>query len=104
MTCLQSENKVTLRGRIQRAAQRMDVPEGMLYGLPQLTLDGDLQLLIERHQGITEYGTRRILIASRRFTIEISGESMYLVAMDRDNIRIRGTIHGVRFLGGDNPC
>lgn len=104
MTCLQSENKVTLRSRIHRAAQRMDVPEGMLCGLPQLTLDGDLQLLIERHLGITEYGTQRILIASRRFTIEISGESMYLVAMDRDNIRIRGTIHGVRFLGGDSSC
>lgn len=104
MTCLQSEEKITLRHKIHRAAQRLDVPEGMLCGLPQLTLDGDLQLLIERHQGITEYGTNRILIAARRFSIEISGEAMYLVAMDRDNIRIRGTIHGVRFVGGGDSC
>ena len=104
MTCLQADEKVTLRQKVHRAAQRLDVPEGMLCGLPQMTLDGDLQLLIERHQGITEYGTQRILIASRQFTIEVSGESMYLVAMDRDNIRIRGRIQGVRFIGGDSPC
>ena len=104
MTCLQTEKKGTLRQKIHRAAQQMDIPEGMLCGLPQITLDGDLQLLIERHWGITEYGTNRILIASRRFTIEILGETMYLVAMDRDNIRIRGRIHGVRFIGGDHRC
>lgn len=104
MTCLPSEEKNTLRHKIHCAAQRMDVPEGMLCGLPQLTLDGDLQLLIERHLGITEYGTNRILVASRRFTIEISGELMHLVAMDRDNIRIRGIIHGVRFIGEGTSC
>lgn len=100
MTCLKeaANGKETLRDKIHRAAEKMDLPEGMLCGLPQVTLDGDLQLLIERHQGITEYGTQRILITSQRFTIEVCGDDMYLVSMDRENIRIRGRIFGVRYL------
>ena len=80
------------------AAEQVDLPEGMLRGLPQITLDGDLQLLIERHRGITEYGTQRIRIATKSFTVELTGKDMHLVAMDRENIRIRGRITGVQYL------
>ena len=71
---------------------------GDASGLPQITLDGDLQLLIERHRGITEYGTQRIRIATKSFTVELTGKDMHLVAMDRENIRIRGRITGVQYL------
>lgn len=100
MACLKAmeTSKMGLRQRIRLAAEQLDLPEGMLHGLPQVTLDGDLQLLVERHMGITEYGTERIRIASKGFTIEVLGESMHLVAMDRENIRIRGRIHGVNYL------
>ena len=98
MTCLKTALKETLREKVHRAAEQLDLPEGMLRGLPQITLDGDLQLLIERHHGIIAYGTKRILIASQHFTIEISGETLHLIAMDKDSIRIRGRIFGVRYL------
>ena len=53
---------------------------------------------MERHHGIAEYGTQRIRIASKDFTIEVQGERMQLVAMDRDSIRIRGHIVSVGYL------
>ena len=80
------------------AAEQMDLPEGMLSGMPQLTLDGDRQLLVERHCGIVEYGTQRIRIAAKSFTIELLGDRMQLVAMDGDNIRICGKIFSVAYL------
>ena len=95
---MKPEQRETLRQRIRMAAEQMDLPEGMLRGMPQIILDGDLQLLIERHLGIIEYGTDRICIAARKYTIEITGESMYLLAMDRESIRIRGIIRCVRYL------
>lgn len=100
MTCLkaQKEQRPSLRQRIRAAAEQMDLPDGMTYGQPQLTLDGNLQLLVERHHGIAEYGTQRIRIASKDFTIEVQGERMQLVAMDRDSIRIRGHIVSVGYL------
>ena len=44
MTCLkaQKEQRPSLRQRIRAAAEQMDLPDGMTYGQPQLTLDGDL--------------------------------------------------------------
>lgn len=95
---MNTQQKQTLRQRIRMAAEKMDLPDGMIHGMPQIILDGDLQLLIERHMGVIEYGTDRICIAAKKNTIEIMGQSMYLVAMDRDSIRIRGVIHCVRYL------
>ena len=103
MTCLktipmQSEG---LRARIRAAAEQLDVPEGMLRGLPQLMLDGDRQLLVERHLGIVEYGTQRIRIAAKERTIEVVGSDLHLTAMDGDSIRIRGRIGSVSWLDGE---
>ena len=86
-----------LRTRIRAAAEQLDVPEGMLRGLPQVMLDGDRQLLVERHLGIVEYGTQRIRIAAKEQTIEVLGSDLHLTAMDRDSIRIRGRIAGVSY-------
>ena len=87
-----------LKARIRAAAEQLDVPEGMLRGLPQLTLDGDGQLLEERHLGIVEYGAQRIRIAAKEMTIEVLGSDLHLTAMDRDSIRIRGRIASVAYL------
>lgn len=100
MACLKKSTKPreTLRRRIQLAAQQLDLPEGMLAGQPQLTLDGKAQLLIEQHKGLLEYGEQEIRISARGMVIQVQGNHLYLAAMDQDAIRIRGTILGVRYL------
>ena len=90
--------KITFRQQIREAAEQMDLPEGFLHGQPLLTLDGDLQLMVERHLGITEYGQERICIAAKDYTIQIQGDRMHLTAMDKDSIRIRGHIVSVGYL------
>lgn len=100
MTCLKSDKtqKTTFRQQIREAAEQLDLPEGFLHGQPLLTLDGDLQLMVERHLGITEYGEQRICIAAKDYTIQIQGDRMHLTAMDRESIRIRGRIVSVGYL------
>ena len=88
----------SLKARICAAAEQLDVPDGMLRGLPQLMLDGDGQLLVERHRGIVEYGPQRIRIAAKEMTVEVLGSELHLTAMDRDSIRIRGRIRTVAYL------
>lgn len=106
MTCLKSDKnqKSTFRRQIREAAEQMDLPEGFLHGQPLLTLDGDLQLMVERHLGITEYGEQRICIAAKDYTIQIQGERMRLTAMDKESIRIRGRIRSVGYLYREEPC
>lgn len=100
MTCLKTDKtpKPTFRQQIRQAAEQMDLPEGFLHGQPLLTLDGDMQLMVERHLGITEYGEERICIAAKDYTIQIQGDRMHLTAMDKDSIRIRGRIIGISYL------
>ena len=100
MTCLKSDKtpKTTFRQQIREAAEQLDLPEGFLHGQPLLTMDGDMQLMVERHLGITEYGEDRICIAAKDYTIQIQGARMHLTAMDKDSIRIRGQIVGVIYL------
>ena len=88
----------SLKARIRAAAEQLDVPDGMLRGLPQLMLDGDGQLLVERHRGIVEYGPQCIRIAAKEMTVEVLGSDLHLTAMDRDSIRIRGRIRTVAYL------
>lgn len=90
--------KLTFRQQIRKAAEQMDLPEGFMHGQPLLTLDGDIQLMVERHLGITEYGEQRICIAAKDYTIKILGERMRLTAMDKESIRIRGHIVSLGFL------
>jgi len=90
--------KVSFRQQIRKAAEQMDLPEGFMHGQPLLTLDGDIQLMVERHLGITEYGEQRICIAAKDYTIQILGERMRLTAMDKESIRIRGHIVSLGYL------
>ncbi len=104
MTCLKTKNTPTLRQQLREAAEQLDLPEGMLQGQPLLTWDGDLQLMIERHRGIIEYGEECIRVAAKDYTIRILGQRMHLSAMDRSSIRIRGRIHSVCYEYWGAPC
>ncbi len=106
MACLKEQKRLrpTFRQQIREAAEQLDLPEGFLHGQPLLTWDGDVQLMVERHLGITEYGEERICIAARDYLIEICGRRMHLTAMDRGSIRIRGRIMGVRYVYRSEPC
>ena len=90
--------KTTFRQQLRKAAEQMDLPEAFLHGHPLVTLDGDLQLMVERHLGITEYGEQRICIAAKDYSIQILGERLRLTAMDSESIRIRGRIIGFSYL------
>ena len=106
MTCLKPDKmkKMTFRQQIREAAEQMDLPEGFLHGKPLLTLDGDLQLMVERHLGITEYGEQQICIAAKEYNIQIQGERMHLTAMDKESIRIRGRIFSIGYLYREELC
>ncbi len=104
MKCLKQPKNKSLRQQIREAAEQLDLPEGFLSGQPLLTWDGDLQLMIERHRGITEYGETCICVAARDYTIRITGKRMHLTAMDRGGIRIRGRILSVVYEYEVEPC
>ena len=86
---MEQKQKETARLR-QRLRAAMALPQ-------QLTLDGDRQLTIQRHQGLLEYGEARIRVAAKPFEICVTGDRMLLRAMDSDCICIGGQIFSVEY-------
>lgn len=93
---MEQKQKETARLR-QRLRAAMALPQQLDEGAPQLTLDGDRQLTIQRHKGLLEYGEARIRVAAKPFEICVTGDRMLLRAMDSDCICIGGQIFSVEY-------
>ncbi len=86
------------RKAIAAAAEGLDLPAGPLMGMLRISMEGDREVLIERHGGIIDYSDERMLVAARGMSVEITGEKLTLVSMTRGEMRIRGEIAGVQLL------
>ena len=82
---------------IDLAAERLEIPAFGLHGLPRLTLTVDRQLLVEQHRGLIRYGSEEIIIALQRGRVRLTGQTLRLVAMDREAVLIAGEIHSLEF-------
>lgn len=70
----------------------LEIPTDIALNLPRITLLGNLQLNIENHKGIVEYGEDRIRIAVTRGYLEILGKNLVLRNIQLDEIMINGEI------------
>ena len=53
------------RGFLERLAEGADLPGEAMPGQPLVELAGDRRVLIENHNGVTEYGRERISVRVR---------------------------------------
>lgn len=81
-------------------AERSGIPAEAVPGVPVIEIGGDRRVLIENHQGVTEYDTNRIQVKVRYGLICIHGESLELVSMTGSGLVVRGIIHNVELIRG----
>ena len=81
---------------IRQMVESLDMPAEVLLGLPHLEMEGDREILIDRHKGIIEYLDECIRIASKDFSYEITGLDLTIIAMNKTQLRIRGTIREIK--------
>lgn len=82
------------RGWIQRLAQQVE----NLPGQPLLELFGQRRILVEHHQGVTEYGREKIVIRVDFGCICIQGLDLELACMSDQQLVITGRIFSVNLL------
>jgi len=75
----------------------VDLPKDIVLNLPRITLVGDLQLVIENHQGIEDYDGEVVRIALARGCFVISGKNLTLRSIHSDEIVVDGTISSLKF-------
>ncbi len=64
-----------------------------LPGIPVVELAGTHRVLIEGHQGVSEYGCEQIRVKMRYGCLVIQGCSLTLAHMSKERLVVAGTIH-----------
>lgn len=83
------------RGFLERLAEGADLPGEAMPGQPLVELAGDHRVLIENHNGVTEYGRERISVRVRYGQLVVCGCGLELARMTKEQLVIIGRIDGV---------
>lgn len=81
--------------------EKADLPMEPVPGVPVVEIGDDCRVLIENHQGVTEYGTERMQIKVRYGQVRILGEKLTLISMEGQQLVIKGKIHSVELIRGE---
>lgn len=78
-------------------AEKLDMPEDILYSAPKLSLVAGRRALIENHRGVLEYSPERIVVSLRRGKLCLSGTELWLKAMNGSELLVQGHIRSVEW-------
>lgn len=84
------------RNWIQKLADQADLSAEPMPGVPVVELAGERRVLIERHQGMTEYSRERICVKVSYGMVCVCGCGLELSRMTRDQLVISGRIDCVQ--------
>jgi sporulation protein YqfC len=85
-------------GVLGTVAELFDLPADVLAGLPRLELVGSRQLYLERHLGILAYSCTQIDANTPAGVLRVRGESLELLALTGEELRIGGRIDAVEWV------
>ena len=92
-------NRKERGGRVlSTVAELIDLPADIVAGLPRLEMVGGRQLYLERHTGILAYSETQIDINTTGGVLRVTGESLSLMAMTGEEVRIGGSIAAVEWV------
>ncbi len=88
------------RSFVDRLAAVTDLQDEPIPGLPLVEIAGDRRVLIENHQGVTQYGRQSIQVRVKFGAVCICGAGLELARMTRGQLVISGRIDSVSLLRG----
>ena len=83
---------------LEQLADRTDLPGEAGLGHPLMELAGDRRVLIEHHQGVTQYGSGCICVKVKYGSLSVEGCGLELARMSREQLIIRGRIDQIRLI------
>ncbi|MBP2649685.1 MAG: sporulation protein YqfC [Firmicutes bacterium] len=85
------------RGKIERLAALLEIPDDIVLDLPRITMLGNKQLLVENHKGIIEYTSPLVRIKLNNGELIITGQDLTLGNLQAEQILVEGTVTGVKY-------
>ena len=84
------------RKLLERITAAADLQEESALQLPLVEIAGDRRVLIEHHQGVTQYGRCQIRVRVKYGSVVIEGMQLELLRMCGQQLIISGKIDAVR--------
>lgn len=85
---------------LQRLADGADLSEENITAQPLLEVCGDRRVVIERHEGVTEYTRDRITVRVKGGEYCVMGQELSLCRMCDQHLLIRGKIDSIQVRKG----
>lgn len=83
---------------VQKLADGADLSGETIPGVPVVELAGERRVLIERHEGVTEYSREQICVKVRYGQVCVCGGCLELTRMTKEQLVISGRIDCVKLL------
>ena len=80
---------------LERFGENAELLEEPLPGQSIVEIAGDTRVLVENHMGVTAYAREKIVIRMKFGFLNVCGCGLEIIRMNRDQLVIRGRIHGV---------
>ncbi len=78
-------------------ADIFEMPKDVILDLPRMVLVGNIQLFLENHRGIIEYGEQKIRIAVINGEIMVHGKGLHIRSLLTEELSIEGIIEGIEY-------
>lgn len=63
---------------VERLARVLELPPEVVFNFPKATLIGNIQVLVENHQGLLTYGPRAMRIRTAQGELVINGSGLQI--------------------------
>lgn len=88
---------------LSRLTEDLELPGEILPGQSLVELVGDSRVLVENHQGVTEYSHCRIGATVSFGRVLVCGENLELARMTQRQLVITGRVEGVTLMRRGRP-
>lgn len=88
---------------LSRLTEDLELPGEILPGQSLVELVGDSRVLVENHQGVTEYSRCRIGAAVSFGRVLVCGENLELARMTQRQLVITGRVEAVTLMRRGRP-
>ena len=88
---------------LSRLTEDLELPGEILPGQSLVELVGDSRVLVENHQGVTEYSRCRIGAPVSFGRVLVCGENLELARMTQRQLVITGRVEGVTLMRRGRP-
>ena len=80
----------------QDLSEILELPLYVTMDLPKVTIVGSLGVLVQNHRGLIQYSPEKIVIGVGRGQIAITGKSLEIEEVSREDMIVRGAIGSVQ--------